>query len=57
MRRIWNKIPDKIETAIVNLALEEAGIHWKPDTADWRTQPPPVEGSCHRSRARIARPM
>src|SRR5262245_59524752 len=22
-RRIWNKIPDKIETAIVNLALEE----------------------------------
>ena len=21
-RRIWNKIPDKIETAIVNLALE-----------------------------------
>ena len=24
-RRIWNKIPDKIRTAIVNLALEEFG--------------------------------
>jgi len=25
-RRIWNKIPDKIETAIVNLALEEPDL-------------------------------
>src|SRR5262249_53356407 len=25
-RRIWNKIPDKIETAIVNLALEESDL-------------------------------
>src|SRR5436853_6318231 len=25
-RRIWNKIPDKIETAIVNLALEESRV-------------------------------
>ena len=34
-RRIWNKIPDKIETAIVNLALEEppAKCFW----ADVRT--------------------
>ena len=25
-RRIWNKIPDKIETAIINLALEEPDL-------------------------------
>ena len=25
-RRIWNKIPDKIRTAIVNLALEEPDL-------------------------------
>ena len=25
-RRIWNKIPDKIETAIVNLAFEEPDL-------------------------------
>src|SRR4026208_945120 len=25
-RRIWNKIPDKIETAIINLALEESDL-------------------------------
>src|SRR5262249_18431676 len=25
-RRIWNKIPDKIQTAIVNLALEEPDL-------------------------------
>jgi transposase-like protein len=25
-RRIWNKLPDKIETAIVNLALEEPDL-------------------------------
>src|SRR5947208_17165283 len=25
-RRIWNKIPDKIETAIVNLALQETDL-------------------------------
>jgi putative transposase len=26
LRRIWNKIPAKIETAIVNLALEEPDL-------------------------------
>src|SRR5215475_13618847 len=32
-RRIWNKIPDKIETAIVNLALEEPDLSRSPSTS------------------------
>src|SRR5881396_4360233 len=47
-RRIWNKIPDKIETAIVNLALEE------PDLS-----PRELAVSCHRAtrQARSTRRM
>src|SRR5262249_4966995 len=33
-QRIWNKIPDKIETAIVNLALEEPDL--SPRESSWR---------------------
>src|SRR6516225_5438292 len=34
-RRIWNKIPDKIETAIVNLALEEPDLSRRELAADF----------------------
>ena len=38
-RRIWNKIPDKIRTAIVNLALEEPDLSpvSSPSTSRTRT--------------------
>ena len=39
-RRIWNKIPDKIRTAIVNLALEELDLFRRvssPSTSRTRT--------------------
>jgi hypothetical protein len=36
-RRIWNKIPDKIETAIVNLALEEPDLSPRAPNQLWQT--------------------
>src|SRR5262245_38473528 len=48
-RRIWNKIPDKIETAIVNLALEEPDLSRSPSTSPTQRpalcQKPPFIGS------------
>jgi putative transposase len=37
-RRIWNKIPDKIETAIINLALEEPDLSPRSSPSTSRTQ-------------------
>jgi putative transposase len=37
-RRIWNKIPDKIETAIINLALEEPECRRVSSPSTSRTQ-------------------
>src|SRR5262249_22290697 len=40
-RRIWNKVPDKIETAIVNLALEEPDLS-PPKTMTLMGTSPPI---------------
>ena len=39
-RRIWNKIPDKIETAIVNLALEEPDLSPRELAVNFQSAPP-----------------